>query len=312
MKTYKYFILTLFTGVLFYSNGANAALLGNTYNVPISISDGQSYTNYYSYYRFSNGYQVTSAKSLSKYSLFTGDSRLEEKYSTNNWPSYSTWNSFSLFRANLGSLINEQIISAKIYVNGYYSSNTNKLNRWNGRGYTYGELPEYKTTQNIYYISNNDWQMSNSQSYQERQVFYNNGTQKIYADGTNFNIPNIENIQYLANTDVELSSYSSGTVNFNKTAIWDITDNFLDIIDNSEKSDGIFTFMFANASVPPDFDVTELSNVGTSWNANLGISFQPNNSMFIEIQTAPVPEPSSMIMGLMGLGSLFGLRKNRK
>jgi hypothetical protein len=35
------------------------------------------------------------------------------------------------------------------------------------------------------------------------------------------------------------------------------------------------------------------------------------NSPFLTIETAPTPEPSSMILGLMGLGSMLGLRRKK-
>ena len=80
---------------------------------------------------------------------------------------------------------------------------------------------------------------------------------------------------------------------------------------------GVFTAYFTNVDVP--FSVTgstlalnAIAQVGATWATNDGASNYGNNVMLFDGLTTDVPEPSTILLTLTGLGALGLWQKNRK
>jgi len=85
---------------------------------------------------------------------------------------------------------------------------------------------------------------------------------------------------------------------------WTFAD--LDIAKFLADTDGTYSLLLFNTNYQARFD--GLDSIDQFLNKE---TYAGNFPSYLEIETAPVPEPSSMILGIMGLGSLFGLRRKK-
>lgn len=138
----------------------------------------------------------------------------------------------------------------------------------------------------LYFVSNNNWNDEDGFDWSNKPVF----------------------------TSDDFISSITGTIGDPQWFTWDILPNAnvtMEDIDNAIKS-GFVSFVLQNETGKPsffsDFQSSEYGNA--DFRPQLVINPEPLVSC-LEITTAPVPEPSSIVLGLMGLGSMLGFRRRK-
>jgi len=142
--------------------------------------------------------------------------------------------------------------------------------------FTYGRTDNI----NAFYVQNDTWDEDIHFNYADRPVYSNeNYLSTGYWDGVN--------------------SYGSGIMR------WDL--NVQDINEFFDINDNLISFALDNSSETPLRFPYQVSYFSKDSPGAFGMLFKPA----LVIETTPVPEPTSILLGFLGLGSALSLRRKK-
>jgi hypothetical protein len=141
---------------------------------------------------------------------------------------------------------------------------------------------ENNPSSNVYYLNDDSWTEGAFSSYHE-------ATAPVYNESS-----------FVGNLSMPPISPTGSPIN----QVWTEA-NLLTNLFNADK-DGTFSLLIANSNYAPlEFGQDSIDQFLHRE------SFGGNFPSSLTIETTPTPEPSSMILGLMGLGSMLGFRKRK-
>lgn len=189
---------------------------------------------------------------------------------------------------------NFSIVSAKLKM-------TNFINQYVHRhaGILYGDTGIFEENNagnvNLYYVQDDNW--NEGTLYRENEVY----DAIVNNQSSSFNWGN--------RPIYDQNDYISTGIDYYTNMIWDIP---IEDIVNDFLSDGIISFAIENKLTSSnDYGLFFYSK--ETWDGNSVVLSEFAPELILEVNQnsipTPAPEPSSMVYGLMGLGSLFGFRR---
>lgn len=306
-------------------------------------------SNTYNDYPAQNFYSTRIEKYLGSY-IGPYDRRAQSKtyidngYSVQNHFTNDSRHAFSAFRIDLSNsenhyifsdkndqysfanILNTNIKSAvlKLKVNDFAERNTQTITHYEAWPSTTerNELSPYKPNQELYSTANDSWYgpYFGTNPYFNLEVTRGTGEKEHYTQGSDFNFPDFTDKQLLQSSRYNNQSQGGQEV-------WDISDKLSNLIQSN--SDGVLSFILQNSPIAyNNFNAENMHAIqydaeNQIWYDIYSPYYDLNDGTgsYFEIQVedavdggnsdAPVPEPSSLVLGVMGLAGLIGIKRKK-